>query len=149
MQQEAIVTHNGIISISSWKGPHPSITRTLMTSATHTVLEGGLSLPVNETSREILRRTYYRPGNPWCTECFLRPMKLWEGNVFTGVCHSVHEELVGYPWYQVLSRGRVSVEPGYTREGVGYTWRVGYTPSPWQWRPLQWSVIILLECFLV
>ena len=31
--------------------------------------------------------------------CYSPPAKLWEGNVFTGVCHSVHG-------------GRISVVPG-------------------------------------
>ena len=87
--------------------------------------------------------------------------KLWQGNMFTPVCHSVHRG--------VLPQGSASVHAGIHTAPLGRhpppgqtppgrhppdrhtPWadtRLGRHPPPSRWL-LQWTVHILLECILV
>ena len=88
-------------------------------------------------------------------------MKLWQGNIFTGVCHSVNRRVstsvhggIHTPW-QVPPRA--GTPPAVTPLGRYTPWEAHpeeahpprNTPSPTCRRSLQWTVGILLECFLV
>ena len=99
------------------------------------------------------------------------PTKLGEGNIFTGVCHSVHKGGIGYHWSQVPSWSLVPCPFG----GVGYLWshvpswgvkvsggrvsgdRVyplpGYSTPTWKYKSERytsyWNAFLCVEAFVV
>ena len=64
---------------------------------------------------------------------FLPPAKLWEGNVFTGVCHSVWEQRVLPRWDLDSYTPPPDMEPGYLPHSPGHG---SWVPTH-NWRPAQ------------